>query len=347
MDGTASTKKNAEIELLRFLTALLIVGFHAGVLKGGYLGVELFFMLSGCLMAVSMQRYAAQPLLNHEQLNRETVDFLKRKLKGFLPELLVTCPLFAAWYSVLLGVQGESPMILVANINNFVDDSVLLLRFTGLFPWSDYNIASWYLSCMMLASCLLFPLFRRCGYAPYLLAIALLLLGTIVMQSADDWTVCCGVVYKYNIRAIGGMAVGYFLYPAVQWLKALALKPWQRCALSAVKWGCFGMLCCYSALMVPNEGSILVPIAVMLIIIFAGVGADSSLYQNRVCLFLGRLSLPLYLSHLLFANPSFQGWLAAQGAGEKGAVALVYALSLALAMLLLPLCAFIRKRLAW
>jgi peptidoglycan/LPS O-acetylase OafA/YrhL len=39
-----------EIQALRALAALLVVIYHAKVLPGGYLGVDIFYVISGCLI---------------------------------------------------------------------------------------------------------------------------------------------------------------------------------------------------------------------------------------------------------------------------------------------------------
>ena len=57
-------KKNGELELLRFLFAIMILFYHtrkicpidSGIFKHGYFGVEFFFILSGALMAKSIYK---------------------------------------------------------------------------------------------------------------------------------------------------------------------------------------------------------------------------------------------------------------------------------------------------
>lgn len=51
------SKRDGNIEILRFLFSLGVVLFHGGLgVRGGYLGVEFFFMLTGAFLAKSLDQ---------------------------------------------------------------------------------------------------------------------------------------------------------------------------------------------------------------------------------------------------------------------------------------------------
>src|SRR5947209_16166888 len=75
----------SDIEGLRGIAILLVIGFHAGVswLSGGFVGVDLFFVLSG---------YLITGLLAREIATTGDVDlqeFYARRARRLLPALLV------------------------------------------------------------------------------------------------------------------------------------------------------------------------------------------------------------------------------------------------------------------
>lgn len=50
------SKKDRSIQILRFIAAVGIIIYHAGVVKGGYFGVDIFFILSGYVMMLSTEK---------------------------------------------------------------------------------------------------------------------------------------------------------------------------------------------------------------------------------------------------------------------------------------------------
>ena len=69
-----------DIELLRGVAVLLVVLFHLGLtsFKSGFIGVDIFFVVSGFLMAGTLNR------LDH----RNIVDFYWRRGRRILPALI-------------------------------------------------------------------------------------------------------------------------------------------------------------------------------------------------------------------------------------------------------------------
>ncbi|MEO8796712.1 MAG: acyltransferase, partial [Polyangiaceae bacterium] len=86
---------------LRGLALLGVLFFHAkGVLPGGYLGVDLFFVLSGFLITSLL-------LAEHERTGKiGLVAFWVRRARRLFPALLSLMPAVAA-YGWLLATPGE------------------------------------------------------------------------------------------------------------------------------------------------------------------------------------------------------------------------------------------------
>ncbi len=84
-----------DIEALRALAVVLVVLYHAGVpfLKGGYVGVDVFFVISGYLIT----RHLHTELLTRGRIS--LTDFYARRIRRLLPlaTLVTLATLTATW----------------------------------------------------------------------------------------------------------------------------------------------------------------------------------------------------------------------------------------------------------
>ena len=53
---TCENKKDKSIQILRFIAAMGIIIYHSGIAKGGYFGVDIFFIISGYVMMLSTEK---------------------------------------------------------------------------------------------------------------------------------------------------------------------------------------------------------------------------------------------------------------------------------------------------
>ena len=87
-----------DIDGLRAVAILLVVIFHAypKFLKGGFIGVDIFFVISGYLITSII-------LKQQSQNNFSLIDFYSRRIKRIFPSLIVvlTFALVAGWYILL------------------------------------------------------------------------------------------------------------------------------------------------------------------------------------------------------------------------------------------------------
>ena len=72
-------EKRTDIQVLRGLAVLLVVLFHLKIpgFENGYLGVDIFFVISGFLMATLYDRGTVQ-------------DFYRRRIDRLFPAYIVT-----------------------------------------------------------------------------------------------------------------------------------------------------------------------------------------------------------------------------------------------------------------
>lgn len=309
-------KRNAEIELLRFVAAGAVVLFHAWYYdacyfacsvrlpKGGFIAVEFFFLLSGYLLAAHVAKKDGAALSSTE-LGKDTYLYLWRRLCSFWPELFIAC---CIGLCVFAWVHHFAVRETLHMAHDTLMGNMLLLQMTALAP-SGINGPAWYLSSLMLCSGILYPLFRRFGASPLWAACSLLLLGWILTVgensplrgfSGFEWM---GWTYKGNIRAFAELAIGASLYPLVRHLAGLKVSRLLAWSLTMLKCGCYGIALLYCFHPSGRYAPIaLLALACIIVLCFSRLGIDRDWYQHEWVLRLGRFSLPLYLSHAFWGR---------------------------------------------
>lgn len=301
-------KKVGEIELFRFVFSIVILLMHSHHLfdkyiffVGGGYAVEFFFIVSGFLMMSSIEKLQNNPINN---LGKETTSFIFKKVKAFYPEVVVS---FIIGFAIQIIAKSLTKSKILALISKTFFE-VTLLQSAGLGA-NSVNSPIWYIQSMLLAMALLYPLIRK--YPKIMKHIimpltVLLLLGFLQqnythLRHPGKWI---GFTYKGNIRAIAELCLGAECYFVVQWLKNFKLKWFTKTFLTLVKWGCWiaviqYMIYCKKGF--EMDFFFLAIFCIAIILAFSQQCIDSRIYQNILVDFLGKLSLPLYLSHMYFS----------------------------------------------
>ena len=298
---------------MRITVAIIIVNFHSlycpgalHVLPGGAVGVEFFFLLSGYLMARHIRQQVDGGQTSLSSLGGETLGYLWRRLRSFWPELLVSSLIGLAVFA--WGHHfAVRPTLTMAR--DTVLGNILLLHMAGLAE-AGVNSPAWYLSTLMAGSALLYPVLRRFGNSILVPLAACFLLGYIMKEDPDsskagfamvrNWM---GWTYKGNIRGVAELAIGASLYPLAQMLAAMRMPRLVRAWLMLVKWACYGVMLIYCAHPVGSwMPFVLVTLACALVLNASRVCTDADWYQYGCIMWLGRFSLPLYLSHIFWSR---------------------------------------------
>jgi peptidoglycan/LPS O-acetylase OafA/YrhL len=113
-------KYRADIDGLRAIAVILVIGFHAfpHQFGGGFVGVDLFFVISGFLISLII-------FSNLENNTFSFVEFQARRIKRIFPSLLVVLVAFLAlgWFLLLANEYQELGKHIVAAatfVSNFV-----------------------------------------------------------------------------------------------------------------------------------------------------------------------------------------------------------------------------------
>ena len=300
-------KRNGKIELFRFIFCMAIMFCHSqyflseenvySIAFRGYLAVEFFFLVSGYLMAQSINKIKDLPITD---LGQETWAFIKKKIKSIMPNFLIA---FIIAFC-LMPLYWQKPLIETIYI---LSQSIFEITFISMSGLGKYRVngVDWYISAMLICMMAQYPLARKKYdeyvhvYAPL---IAVLVLGYLFQEtgSLGDVHARIGFFYKGTIRAFGELALGASLFPIAQYIRSLKLSSFQKGVYTLIEGLCWSAPVFYMFFI--HIGGVdylilfLFSIAVTLAFGHQGLMAD---YFDRasVFYFLGSFSLDLYLNH--------------------------------------------------
>ncbi len=305
----AKSNRNGAIDFFRFYFCIMIVLRHSAhalpsgfpeIMKGGALGVEFFFIVSGYLLACSAFKRVNNG--NPIKVAADTNTFMKRKAGSLMPDLAVAAVISMTCYSITLIPKGFEAILnyFAAKIWN-----PLLLSASGIGVTTEL----WYLSAMILVTFIYYPIMiKHFNAFVRIIApiIAIFTLGYISkgLHSLTNPSYFTGLLPKGTVRAFGEIALGVALYPLIQ---SLSKQPLSRLTKRLVTLATF--ICVVGATLIMDlresyefDFICLLFITVIVILCFSHQGSLADKFDNRFSFWLGRLSLTLYLSHRWVAD---------------------------------------------
>lgn len=317
-----------DIDGLRAIACLAVVIFHAfpNNLKGGFVGVDIFFVISGFLISSILYRN----LFNADAPGRvNIVDFYIRRVRRIFPALIATLitTLILGWFVLLpeeYKLLGKHTLGGATYINNF-----MLYKESGDY----FNAASNAKPLLHLWSLgveeqfyLIFPILLWLVYKTNLNFIFCLTIFTVVSFTLNKngikhnnqtasfylpwcrfWELSSGAVLSYYINYHKEQIVQ--IKPVItHYISIIIFRNNRRRLSQHVLNNIFSILglitIIYGILTINNDVKFpgtkaLIPVFGALMIIGAGKTAVINKYilSNRVMVFLGLISYPLYLWH--------------------------------------------------
>ena len=303
-------ERNGEIEFLRIIFCMTVLIFHGKevmadgkirIMFSGRLGVEFFFIVSGYLMAVSLEKAIRN---NREDIVAVSESFIFKKFKSVYPAVVIA---FFEHLIISFLVEGTS---FLSNLKKLLQgtSNLFLIQMTGV---QFYTInGTWYISSMLLCMAILFPLMMKYYYFMRRLGvglIALIFLGFLMQntKSLGSPTDFIGdVVYKGNIRAMAEISLGALVYEGTKFLSRMQLKFFGKMCITFLEVFSYGVSLIY---MVAHKGSkydyyIVFLLAVGILISFSRTDLFNSFFDKPFFYFCGKASFYLYLAHLSVAR---------------------------------------------
>ncbi len=319
-------KRNGAVDLLRFLFTLFVVMAHmdSSLYKGewmpfanGHISVELFFALSGFLIAAKVMS-PKTPAYEKGSLGPAWWDFIRHRYIALYP----------VWFTAFIGV-----FIALICRDRFRWELVprtasgfLMLSYLGL-PDGANLAFSWYVPVLLVASALIYPLLYRYRrsftmmIAPLIAFFCMLHLyrtyGKIMVIEGNgdngDWIPILG--YPKIVRALCGLCLGCCAQALSEWMKGRfsgCLTKKGRTVFTVVElllWGVsIGVICKN----VPNYMQIPLVLAfnLGLAFSFADLGWQGVVFSSPFFGWLGRYSYAVYMAQFIpyqylkqFADP--------------------------------------------
>lgn len=290
-------KHNGIISFWKFIFSLLIIVLHLGLkhpnvrynFRGGSIGVEFFFIVSGYLFCYKCLKTA------DTNITENMILFFFNKIKRFIP-YIVFLWLFSLPYVILIDKIGINGLI-TAFYN-------LIYVPVKNNPLLDIFGITWYIAAMIIAQWLLYPLIVKYkkAFIYYVSPLIVYFGGNYLLikygQYAVPWmpSIIC---FSGLIRALVGINIGMIVFLISNKIKDINFNKFS-CFLMTV----FEILGYISMFIFANKADAHMRFDVLMTIILSicisiSFSTKSLLYNisnNKLFYTLEKLSLPLYLN---------------------------------------------------
>jgi len=294
-------KYRADIDGLRAIAVLLVVGYHAfpGWVGGGFIGVDIFFVISGYLISIIIFE-------NLERGSFSFVQFYERRIKRIFPALLVVllaCFSFG-WFSMLAEEYQQLGKHIAAGAS-FVSNLVLWSE-TGYFDnlaetkpllhlWSLGIEEQFYI---------VWPLIVWVVWAKRMNLFMLFVAGIVASFALNIYGInrdATATFYSPQTRfweLICGSLLAHHTFHRKDVFEKLAANFGNMLSVAGVVFLGLGIIFTTRQSAFPGWWSVL-PVLGAVMIIAAGTKAwiNRAVLSNRVVVWFGLISFPLYLWH--------------------------------------------------
>jgi len=248
-------------------------------------------------MAQSYDRYKETEQFKNNTIGQNTFVFLWKKIKVFYIFLLITVAITIAFTLIKTNYDFSSAAMEMLNSIS----SLFLAQMSGLRMTTS---VVWYLSAMIIAMLILYPIYLKWNDTAKKVLMPLIGIFTLGMLyiSAGSITMTnenVGIFKGGMLRALGEIALGCVCYDLAMFIRKLPLTTIGKISVLIIE------IICILAIMLYINGryyvdavSILFLIAIFTTIVYSN--STYNLKNNRIISFLGRLSLPLFISQLVF-----------------------------------------------
>ena len=300
--------RNGEIDLLRFLFSITVLLHHFGTMLPkkiavhGNIAVEFFFVVAGVFMARHAKKIvdSGKP----DSIGNATWKYIIYKCRSFYAYYLIAVVLSAVFFKSIsegIGVFGLAKG-LVKSIPTFTL-TVLGLNSNYL---SLYVPNTWFLSGLLIASFILFPIMLRNFDVSTKIIFPLLTLFTLGWLYAGDKTIIytwydwAGFTYHGLVRAIAEMAMGAAAFSLIDWIRNREnnYSKLLKLMFTAVKWGSFLLVFLYAfSTQFKVDYSIHALLFCCLGVVLSLSDISYNIPATKVSGYLGKCALPIFLFH--------------------------------------------------
>lgn len=306
----AQTKYYSHIDGLRAISVALVVLFHyqIGPFFGGYLGVDIFFTISGFLIIGSIVDL-------QEQVSFSMTDFWQRRIRRLLPAILTTLTACIAAGFLLMTPDDFAFLAQQSLLSLFSAINFSLLGETDYFALkqsTDPLLHLWSLA-VEEQFYIVFPLLASLVYAKFAdtktvrtRLIGILVFLSIVSVIASQWLISNGsqlaayymMPTRFSQLALGGVLALYLGSMAGRRnFEKLSTGFHTACVVLGLALVLYGALLFDHQTPFPGYRALLPTLGAMLILLSGAHSGLSQIFENPVSTYIGKLSFSLYLVH--------------------------------------------------
>lgn len=309
--------RNGEIDFLRFIFMLIVVLRHLTeeICPQGNISVEFFFTLSGFLMARHAERITENCTMNLDRIADETWLFLRGKVASFYRYYLMSYFLVVLYNCLLL---HNGLMTIIKNLFGSIPTLSLTFFALNYDTASFYAGATWYLSAMLIAMLILYPiLLRNYRFAIKIIfpLIAIFILGyeQAVTGTIHYWKEWAGITRFGILRAVSEISFGATLFHFAslitqnQSLLNKSNRLFIKCIFTSVKLTCYLVVIVFShkyffGMKLDREYQLhcLILCGVGIIMSFCDIGY--CIPDSKLTRYLGKISVPVFVFHKTVNN---------------------------------------------
>lgn len=307
----------------------------------GQLGVEFFFLVSGYLMAAAIAK-----IINKGEgfsVSRESERFLRKKFMSVYPMVAISFVIFM----IISEWQNQWPLVKLIDYIFKRTPNLFLMEQTGVY-FASMN-GTWYLSSMLIAMAILFPLgikyyhfMRRIGFG----LIGLIILGYVMQHSSTlggQSVMVQEITFRGNLRAISEIAMGAVAFEAAKALGKVNFTNFGHLLLGTIEVVAYAGAILYMLLHKPSDYDFLclLLLAIAVTLTFSGCNYNPKIWDKRIFAFLGKASLYIYLGNVTFArNLTF---LIGEGVSNRAAMIIFVMLGLSNAAVIWAISEILRR----
>jgi peptidoglycan/LPS O-acetylase OafA/YrhL len=290
------TPYRADIDGLRAVSILLVIGFHAGFLSGGFIGVDVFFVISGFLITrIILTQVKAGTF--------SPLDFYARRVRRIFPALIVVLAVtyLIGWFvllpegfsllgkSMVAGVAFVSNLFQVSQLGYFAPDAAEnpLLHLWSLGIEEQFYIF-WPLLLLMMSQ----SRKRRLWMAA--IAIASFAAGLLIFFGHQEWSFYSPLSRAWELLAGGIVAARYIDHPERGRRSAQFDNLLAAAGLAAITGAAIWL---QKDSLFPGLYALLPVLGAVSIIVSPNAAINTILLSNPAMVRIGLISYPLYLWH--------------------------------------------------
>lgn len=315
-----SNGRNPVVELFRFIFCMEILLWHGRKLvskgtkfilcgKHGYIGVEFFFFVTGWLIAAKAIKDEHMKECGDGDGGgyvRDSINFFISKITAILPAVVFT---YICSYIRLAIIENLSIKAFLIKMLKALWE-MCFLYISGVVMQSSIVGGIWYVSAMLIAGTIVYILRRklRDWFSYFIAPLLYILISGWLFRNYSNLNVIIeeyAIVAPGLLRALGEISLGCFLYEISSRLRRMNLTIFSRFLVTFITAMCL-LFVLYSTTFgigsIKRIEYVMAPIiAVMVMLLFSEQGLSflhCSQTAYRTCIFLGKLSLPIYLNHL-------------------------------------------------